>query len=123
MNPIRGKNDFLSRSGYLWRIASVPSLISLCENSMARVKNGFRCHFNRSNFADICGGVLVAIVGIIAKSCEKVSKFEKEIDLKHKLVDSGMAPDEIETILNAGKEGSAQAEENDVQVHVKSGLF
>lgn len=48
----------------------------------------------------VCG-----VTAIISRARVKISCHQKEVDLKHHMLASGMSADEIERVLNAGKGG------------------
>jgi hypothetical protein len=48
------------------------------------------------------GPVLVGVVWVIARAWSRVSMYEREIELKHRLLDAGMTAGEIERVMNAG---------------------
>lgn len=52
-------------------------------------------------------GCLVAIVGIVAGTWEKVQRNRSLVDLKLLLIERGLSADEIEKIIRAKPEGSS----------------
>jgi hypothetical protein len=52
------------------------------------------------------GGFLVAIVAIVANAISSWKRTEREVDLKHRMLDAGMSAADIERVLNAGRPGT-----------------
>jgi hypothetical protein len=48
------------------------------------------------------GPFIVGGIWMILRAWERVTIQAQEIELKHRLLDAGMTPDEIERVLNAG---------------------
>lgn len=55
----------------------------------------------------IGGGILVAIIAIISGTILKMYTVNRQTNLKQMMLEAGMSPHDIERVVNAGSEESA----------------